>query len=166
MSFIEKHIRKTEAGLCPCRILFSNNVVLHLLPVLASADFNGGDLSSDIGPLLLRGVDQQIGLTARRSNALNDTRHPTTTVPAIFEGLNGALVTAVLRPGKRPTGAENAMILQRVLKLIRNRFQDTHILVRGAKPWIPTTPPCVCMKSSPMPPPPGPNRCGSSLRRR
>jgi hypothetical protein len=27
------------------------------------ADFNGGGLSSDLGPLLLRGVDRQIGLT-------------------------------------------------------------------------------------------------------
>ena len=26
------------------------------------ADFDGGALSSDFGPLLLRGVDQQIGL--------------------------------------------------------------------------------------------------------
>jgi hypothetical protein len=49
----------------------------------------------------------------------------------IFEGLSGALVAAVLRPGKRPTGAENAMILKRVLKRIRKRFPDTHILVRG-----------------------------------
>ena len=40
----------------------------------------------------------------------------------IFEGLSGAFVTAVLRPGKRPTGAENAMILKRVLQLIRQHF--------------------------------------------
>jgi hypothetical protein len=49
----------------------------------------------------------------------------------IFDGLSGALVTAVLRPGKRPTGAENAMIMARVLKLIRRHFPNTHILVRG-----------------------------------
>lgn len=49
----------------------------------------------------------------------------------IFDGLSGALVTAVLRPGKRPTGAENAMILKRVLKLTRRRSPDTHILLRG-----------------------------------
>ncbi len=49
----------------------------------------------------------------------------------IFDGLSGALITAVLRPGKRPTGAENAMIMARVLKLIRRHFPDTHILVRG-----------------------------------
>ncbi len=49
----------------------------------------------------------------------------------IFDGLSGALVTAVLRPGKRPAGTENAMILTRVLKLIRRHFPDTHILVRG-----------------------------------
>jgi len=31
----------------------------------------------------------------------------------VFEASTGALVTAVLRPGKRPTGAENAMIMKR-----------------------------------------------------
>ena len=39
-------------------------------------DFNGGGLSSDLGPLLLRGVDQQIGLTGRLSAAIDDRRHP------------------------------------------------------------------------------------------
>jgi hypothetical protein len=214
------------------------------------ADFEGGGLSSDLGPLLLRGVDRQIGLTERLCAAFDDQRHPSyithsahdifkqriyqiasgyedgndsnnlrgdpvfqlgvgrkpldaddalacaatisrfehaaskkdiyrlsraiadqfiagyTTPPEvlvldidhsedaahgqqplafynahyqstcylplfIFEGLSGALVTAVLRPGKRPTGAENAMILKRVLKHIRKHFPDTHILVRG-----------------------------------
>lgn len=214
------------------------------------ADFNGGGLSSDLGPFLLRGVDRQIGLTTRLADALDDRRHPgyvihsTTDVLTqrifqiasgyedgndsnalrrdsmfrlgagrtpfdgetalasaatvsrfehaatsrdvyrishalveqfiagyatppkalildldhsedtvygqqplafynghyrstcylplfIFEGLSGALVTAALRPDKRPTGAENAMILKRVLGLIRHHFPDTHILVRG-----------------------------------
>lgn len=49
----------------------------------------------------------------------------------IFEGMSGALVAAVLRSGRRPTGAENAMILRRVLKRIRAHFPDTQILVRG-----------------------------------
>jgi hypothetical protein len=49
----------------------------------------------------------------------------------IFDGLSGTLVAAVLRPGKRPTGAENAMIMRRVLTLIRAHFPHTHILVRG-----------------------------------
>ena len=214
------------------------------------ADFNGGGLSADLGPLLLRGVDRQIGLTERIDAALVDTRHasyithsqrdlltqriyqigcgyedgndanclrhdpmfklgagrlpfdahtalasaatmsrfehaasskdiyrvsealveqfiagfasaPRTLVLdldhsedaaygqqplafynhhygstcylplMIFDGLSGALVAAVLRPGKRPTGAENAMIMRRVLTRIRRHFPDTHILVRG-----------------------------------
>jgi GNAT superfamily N-acetyltransferase len=37
----------------------------------------------------------------------------------IFDGQSGALIAAVLRPGKRPFGEENAMIMRRVLKLIR-----------------------------------------------
>lgn len=214
------------------------------------ADFEGGGLSSDLGPLLLQGVDRQIGLTERLSAALIDTRHqgyvkhtyrdllvqriyqigcgyedgndanalrndpmfrlgagrlpfdadsalasaatisrfehavtrkeiyrvsealvdqfiasyatpPKTMILdldhsedaahgqqplafynhhyqstcylplMIFEAITGALVAAILRPGKRPTGAENAMIMKRVLKRIRRRFPDTHILVRG-----------------------------------
>jgi hypothetical protein len=49
----------------------------------------------------------------------------------IFDGMTGGLIAAVLRPGKRPFGDENAMIMRRVLKLIRLHFPDTHILVRG-----------------------------------
>ncbi len=40
------------------------------------ADFAGGGLSSDLGPLLLKGVDRQIGLTERVCAAIDDTRHP------------------------------------------------------------------------------------------
>ena len=39
------------------------------------ADFAGGGLSSDLGPLLLHGVDRQIGLTERINAAVVDTRH-------------------------------------------------------------------------------------------
>lgn len=214
------------------------------------ADFEGGALSSDVGPLLLNGIDRQIGLTKRLSAALTDRRHASyvthsqhdiltqrvyqiasgyedgndctalrhdpmfrlglgrapfnddaalasastisrfehaarrrdiyrlssalvdqfiagyATPPAvlvldidhtedqahgqqpfafynhhygstcylplvIFEGLSGALVAAVLRSSMRPTGAENTMILKRVLQRIRRHFPDTHILVRG-----------------------------------
>ena len=42
----------------------------------------------------------------------------------IFDGQSGGLVAAVLRPGKRPTGAENAMIMGRVLTLIHRHFPD------------------------------------------
>jgi len=49
----------------------------------------------------------------------------------IFEGLSGKLVTAALRPGKRPTGAENAAIVKRVLKRLRAVWPNTHIILRG-----------------------------------
>src|SRR5215468_12245360 len=39
------------------------------------ADFAGGALSSDFGALLLRGIDRQIGLTARLAAAIQDKRH-------------------------------------------------------------------------------------------
>ena len=49
----------------------------------------------------------------------------------IFEGLSGKLVTAALRPGKRPTGAENAAIVKRVLKRLRAVWPNTRIILRG-----------------------------------
>src|SRR5215831_8487456 len=214
------------------------------------ADFEGGALSSDFGALLLRGVDQQIGLTERLATAIHDKRHPSyidhplrdllaqriyqiasgyadandanhlrrdpmfklglerppldaqhdlASAPTfsrlehqmdrkdlyrltwalvdhfiasypepptaivldidhsddpthgqqeftfynpyyknycylplfIFEGTSHALVTAYLRPGIRPTGAEHAMILVRLLSYLRHHWPHTHMLVRG-----------------------------------
>lgn len=214
------------------------------------AHFDGGALSSDFGPILLRGVDRQIGLTARLAATFDDKRHPgyvqhqihdlfaqriyqiacayedgndanalrhdpmfklgldrkpldednpLASAPTfsrlenaastkdiyrlaqalvdhfidsydkppqamvldmdhsedtaygqqeqifynhhyrnycylplfLFEGLSGKLITAVLRPGKRPTGAENAMIIKRVLKRLRAAWPNTHIVLRG-----------------------------------
>lgn len=214
------------------------------------ADFDGGAMSSDFGPLILRGVDQQIGLTERLAQAIDDQRHPSylthplrdliaqrifqigcgyedgndanalrrdplfklgadrrpldqktdlasgptfsrlenavstkdlyrmaqsfvdqfiasyPQAPAViiidmdhaedpthgqqefsfynhydqnhcylplflFEGLSGTFITAVLRPGKRPTGAENAMIMKRVLHRLRAAWPNTHVVLRG-----------------------------------
>ena len=39
-------------------------------------EFDGGALSSDFGPMILRGVDRQIGLTERLAQAFGDSRHP------------------------------------------------------------------------------------------
>ena len=38
-------------------------------------NFDGGALSSDLGPLLLRGIDQQTGLTQRLAAVFDDQRH-------------------------------------------------------------------------------------------
>ncbi|MGB5833821.1 MAG: transposase [Thiohalocapsa sp.] len=40
------------------------------------ADFDGGTLSSDFGPMILRGIDRRIGLTEWLSAAFDDRRHP------------------------------------------------------------------------------------------
>ncbi len=212
--------------------------------------FDGGALSSDFGPVILRGIDRQIGLTERLAAVFDDRRHPSyidhplrdlfaqriyqiasgyedgndanalrrdpmfkiglerapldpdidlasaatfsrlenaattkdlyrlaralvdqfiasyATPPAIivldmdhaedaahgqqelifynhyyrshcylplflFEGLSGKFITAALRTGKRPTGVENAMIIQRVLKRLRAAWPTTHIILRG-----------------------------------
>jgi len=49
----------------------------------------------------------------------------------IFDGLSGKLITAILRPGKRPTGKENAMIMKRILMRIRQQWPATNIILRG-----------------------------------
>jgi hypothetical protein len=49
----------------------------------------------------------------------------------IFEGTSHALVTACLRPGTRPPGREHAMILVRLLAVLRRHWPQPHILVRG-----------------------------------
>jgi hypothetical protein len=51
----------------------------------------------------------------------------------IFAGTSHALVTAVLRPGTRPTGAENAMIGIRLWSYLRRHWPQTPILVRGER---------------------------------
>ena len=57
---------------------YSSSKQLCFPPVVGQtirADFEGGALSSDFGALLLRGVDRQIGLTARLAAAIHDKRH-------------------------------------------------------------------------------------------
>jgi Transposase DDE domain group 1 len=52
----------------------------------------------------------------------------------IFAGTSHALVTAVLRPGKRPPGAEHALLLVRLLAALRRHWPLTHLLIRGDSP--------------------------------
>lgn len=57
----------------------STQEVLRFPPVdglTVRGHFDGGALSSDFGPLLLRGVDHPIGLTERLARAFDDQRHP------------------------------------------------------------------------------------------
>jgi len=53
----------------------------------------------------------------------------------IFEGLSGKFVTAALRPGKRPTGVENAMIVKRGWQRRRAAWPDTPLILRGDAPF-------------------------------
>jgi hypothetical protein len=226
---------------------------LHFPPaegLTVRGEFDGGALSSDFGPMLLRGIDRQIGLTERLAQAFGDSRHPSyithrlqtlfaqrtyqiacadadgndanalradplfklglerrpldeatdlasaptfsrlenavspraryrvaqafvdqfiasyVTPPAvivlaldhsedaahgqqelifyhhhygshgylplfIFEGWSGNFITAALRPGQRPTGAENAAIVKRVLQRLCTAWPETAIILRG-----------------------------------
>lgn len=49
----------------------------------------------------------------------------------ICAGTSQAVVMAYLRPGTRPTGAEHAMLLSRLLSSLRRHWPQTPILVRG-----------------------------------
>jgi hypothetical protein len=49
----------------------------------------------------------------------------------VYEGHSGKLITSILRPGKRPSGAEITMILARLAKNIREKWPLTGILFRG-----------------------------------
>lgn len=46
----------------------------------------------------------------------------------LFEGISGKFITAALRPGKRPKGSENAMVLKRVLKHLHAAWPETRIV--------------------------------------
>ena len=49
----------------------------------------------------------------------------------VFDGINGRLMTATLRPGKTPTAPEILAIMKRLVKAIRKRFPTTIITFRA-----------------------------------
>lgn len=49
----------------------------------------------------------------------------------LYEGKSGKLITAILRPGKRPGGKEIVSILKRVVEKIRQAWPEVGILFRG-----------------------------------
>ncbi len=54
----------------------------------------------------------------------------------IYEGQTGKLVTAILRPGKRPTGKEVVMIFKRLIEKIKGAWPRIPILVRGDSHYV------------------------------
>lgn len=49
----------------------------------------------------------------------------------IYEGRSGKLITAILRPGKRPSGKEIVAILKRIVGKIRSAWPEVGIIIRG-----------------------------------
>ena len=49
----------------------------------------------------------------------------------IYEGLSGKLITTILKPGRRSKGADVFSILKRIIKLIREHWRKTMIVIRG-----------------------------------
>jgi hypothetical protein len=65
---------------------YSNPEQLCFPPVAGQtlrADFEGGALSSDVGALLLRGIDRQMGLTQRLAAAIHAKRHQSSIDPPL-----------------------------------------------------------------------------------
>jgi hypothetical protein len=58
----------------------------------------------------------------------------------LYEGLSGKRITAVLRPGKRPTAGEVMSVLKRIVKRLKEAWPKTKFLFRGdshfAKPEV------------------------------
>lgn len=142
------------------------------------ADFAGGGLSSDLGPLLLRGVDQQIGLTARLAAAVDDRRHPSYVKHSsreviaqrlfqIASGYEDGNDSRTLRHdpmfrlgcGRRPFDEDAALASGVTI----SRFEPaaTRSVWRSA-----SVPRSVCLMNSTMLRVPGTSRSGSCSRRR
>ena len=49
----------------------------------------------------------------------------------IYEGKSGNLISAILRPGKRPSGKEIVSILKRIVQRIRDSWPHVGIILRG-----------------------------------
>ncbi len=49
----------------------------------------------------------------------------------LYEGQSGKLITSILRPGRRPTGAEIVSILKRVVGRMRRQWPEVALLLRG-----------------------------------
>ena len=49
----------------------------------------------------------------------------------IYEGQSGKLITTILRPGSRPTGAQIVMIIKRLVAYIRAVWPEVMIILRG-----------------------------------
>jgi hypothetical protein len=49
----------------------------------------------------------------------------------VYDGDSGELIMSVLRPGKRPSGKEIAMILKHIVSRIRKAWPKIRIIVRG-----------------------------------
>jgi hypothetical protein len=62
------------------------------------------------------------------------SKHACSVPLVLCAGLAGALVTAGLRPGPRPTGAENARLVGRRLAFLRRPWPRPPSLVRGDSP--------------------------------
>jgi hypothetical protein len=49
----------------------------------------------------------------------------------VYEGLTGRMITALVRPGKTPSGQEVVALLSRIVAHIRTRFPDTTLVFRA-----------------------------------
>ena len=192
--------------------LFSFNSASAVAPVMGkkvALDFDGGNITSDAGVLLLSETESQLGIISMLTKCINDTRRPSSITHSInelsaqrvfqigcgyedcndsnsqiaqgfvdhflgsyteppeiivldfddtedvvhghqqlalfngyyqetcyqplhvYEGFSGKLITAILRPGKRPGGREIVSYVKRIVERIRQKWPDTIMVYRG-----------------------------------
>jgi len=52
----------------------------------------------------------------------------------VYDGLNGKLITTVIRPGKTPLAGEIISVLKRIIKRIRERFSEVSYYFQSRQP--------------------------------
>ena len=129
------------------------------------ADFDGGAMSSDFGPLILRGVDQQIGLTERLAQVIDDRRHPSDVTHLLRDRIAPCVVLpattpAAATPMPQPAARSGAMTPPRTGQRFWPRAATNHTTTMAAhRPSTADAPQRPCTQPPTAPPANMPTDC-------
>lgn len=105
--------------------------------------FNGGNITSDGGSLLIARAMKKMGLADNMASCLKDKRNPEKVTYTgfyeetmysellVFDGETGELISAKLRPGNIYTSDNAAVTIHRIVKELRKINPKMEIIVRG-----------------------------------
>jgi len=103
--------------------LFSDNEPLEAAPVAQKPvylDFSGGALSSDTGLLLLKEVDEQLGLTEAAAAVLVDSRDPRYTLHSMHDLVRQCVYQ--IAAGYEDGNDSNALRFEPIMKMVAGRL--------------------------------------------